>query len=253
MPPDPQSSKMIFYLYQMCLRDTITSHLHDLTLLAFPDNCLVCKQSLMSGERDICFACIDSLPETGYHGIVGNPVAQQFWGRLPFVHASAYLHVQEGNITQDMIHLLKYKRKRQIGIKLGRLYGHKLKDQDSLTGGIDLIVPVPLHINRKRQRGYNQCDYFAQGLSEVLHVPYAPDVMRRIRENITQTKRSRYDRWENVEGIFALAQPDKVKGKHILLVDDVITTGATIESCASALMAGEDVRVSVAAIATAGR
>jgi ComF family protein len=237
----------------MPLRETITAHLRDLSLLAFPDNCLVCKQSLMTGERDICFACIDALPETGYHVLADNPVAQHFWGRLPFMHAAAYLYVQDANITQDMIHLLKYKRKRQIGIKLGRLYGHKLKEKESLIRDIDIIVPVPLHPTRQRRRGYNQCDYLAQGLSEVLQVPYEPDVMRRAKENISQTKRTRYDRWENVEGIFALAQPDKVKGKHVLLVDDVITTGATIESCASALMEGEDVRVSVAALATAGR
>ena len=241
------------YFYSMSIRDTITTHLRDLTLLAFPDNCLVCRQSLVSGERDICFACIDALPETGYHTLADNPVAQHFWGRLPFIHASAYLYVQDANITQDMIHLLKYKRKHKVGIKLGRLYGHKLKEQNSLIRDVDLLVPVPLHVNRKRQRGYNQCDYFAQGLSEILNVPYEPDIMKRVKENISQTKRSRYDRWENVDGIFSLAQPERVKGKHILLVDDVITTGATIESCASALMTGDNVRVSVATIATAGR
>jgi ComF family protein len=237
----------------MTLRDTITAHLHDLTLLAFPDCCLVCTRALLSEERAICFSCIDSLPETGYHCLADNPVAQHFWGRLPLVHAAAYLYVQDANITQQMIHLLKYNRKRQIGVKLGRLYGHKLQEPGSLIRDIDLIVPVPLHPRRKRQRGYNQCDYFAQGLSEILGVPYAPDAIQRIRENISQTKRTRYDRWENVDGIFALAQPDMVRGRHILLVDDVITTGATVESCASALLSGEDVRVSVAAIATAGR
>ena len=237
----------------MTLRNIITTHLHDLALLAFPNNCLVCHQSLVAGERDICFTCIDALPETGYHTLADNPVAQHFWGRIPLVHAAAHLYVQEGNITQDMIHLLKYKRKKQIGVKLGRLYGHKLREEGSLIRDIDLIVPVPLHVNRQRQRGYNQCDYFAQGLAEVLHVPLASDVMKRLKENVSQTKRTRYDRWENVEGIFALSRPEKVKGKHILLVDDVITTGATIESCASALMTGDNVRVSVATIATAGR
>ena len=234
------------------LLGTISSHLRDLALLAFPNNCLACTRSLVSGEQDICFSCIDSFPETNYHTLIDNPIAQQFWGRLSLTHASAYLHVRDGNISQQMIHLLKYKRKRNIGIRLGRLYGFKLKEADSLIHGIDLIVPVPLHTNRKRQRGYNQSDYFAQGLSEVLGVPYAPDTVERTKENISQTKRGRYDRWENVEGIFSLARPERVRGKHILLVDDVITTGATIESCASALMTGEDVRLSIAAIATAG-
>jgi len=237
----------------MTIRDTITAHLRDLTLLAIPNNCLTCGQALMHDESDICSQCIDSLPETDYYALHDNPVAQHFWGRLPLLHAAAYLYVQDANVTQKMIHLLKYKRKQSIGIKLGRLFGYKLMEQRSLIGRPDLIIPVPLHINRKRQRGYNQCDYFARGLSEVLRIPYDPDVMQRDKENISQTKRSRYDRWENVEGIFSLAHPERVRGKHILLVDDVITTGATIESCAAALMMGEDVRVSVAAIATAGR
>jgi ComF family protein len=234
----------------MSLLSGIATHLHDLGLMAFPDNCLACGRALSSTERDICYACTDMLPETGYHTLADNPVAQQFWGRLPLVHAAAYLYVQDANITQDMV---KYKHKERIGTKLGRLYGHKLKESESLIRDIDLIVPVPLHSSRLRQRGYNQCDSFAQGLSEVLGVPYHTTVMARVKENISQTKRTRYDRWENVEGIFALTQPAEVKGKHILLVDDVITTGATIESCASALMTGEDVRISVATIATAGR
>ena len=237
----------------MSIASTITVHLHDLALMAFPDNCLLCKKNLSSDEKDVCFTCIDSLPETGYHTLYDNPVAQHFWGRVPLVHAAAYLYVQESNITQDMIHLLKYKGKKKVGIKLGRLYGYKIKEEGSLFKDIDLIVPVPLHDKRKKERGYNQCDYFAQGLSEILQIPYLPDAVCRIRENISQTKRTRYDRWENVEGIFQLAQPGSVKGKHILLVDDVVTTGATIESCVSALLSGEEVRVSVATIATAGR
>ena len=237
----------------MSLRASLATHLHDLTLLAFPRVCQVCKQSLPIEEQDICFSCIDSLPETGYHALADNAVVQHFWGRIPLIHASAYLYVQDANITQELIHLLKYKRKYNIGIRLGRLYGHSLMEQQSLIRDIDLIVPVPLHINRKRQRGYNQCDYFAQGLSETTGIPYATDVVKRIRENVSQTKRTRYDRWENVAGIFSLAMPEMIRGKHILLVDDVITTGATLESCASALMAGEDVRLSIVTIATAGR
>ena len=231
----------------------INSYLNDLLLLAFPNNCLVCSRSLMNDEKDICFSCMDSFPETYYHISQDNPVAQHFWGRVPLAHAAAYLYVRDGNMTQDMIHLLKYKGKKKVGIKLGRLYGYKMKEEGSLYHDIDLIVPVPLHANRQRQRGFNQSDLFAQGLSEILGVPYATDVMTRTIETVSQTKRTRYDRWENVEGIFTLSQSAKVKGKHILLVDDVITTGATIESCVTTLMTGEDVTVSVAAIATAGR
>lgn len=237
----------------MALTKTITSHLNDLLLLAFPNNCLVCSAALMHDEKDICFSCVDSFPETSYHLSNDNPVAQHFWGRVPLAHAAAYLYVRDGNVSQTMIHLLKYKEKKKVGIKLGRLYGYKIKEAESLYPKIDLIVPVPLHANRKRQRGYNQSDMFAQGLSEILGVPYEPNAMKRVVETVSQTKRSRYERWENVEGIFELAEPDKVKGKHVLLVDDVITTGATIESAVTGLLKGEGVTVSVAAIASAGR
>ena len=230
-----------------------SSLLHDIFLLAFPNNCAVCKEQLGGDEKDICFSCLDQLPETDYHRMKDNAVAQQLWGRLPITHASAFLFIKDGNITQRMVHLLKYKRKLNIGIKLGRLYGYKLSGNDSLIKEIDLIIPVPLHAKRQHERGYNQCDYFAQGLSEVLNVPFESNAIKRVVENISQTKRSRYDRWENVQGIFALAAPDIVRGKHILLVDDVITTGATIESCAVALLSAEDVRISVVTIATAGR
>ncbi|MCW3127139.1 MAG: putative amidophosphoribosyltransferase [Bacteroidetes bacterium] len=237
----------------MALPNIIGSYLNDLLLLAFPNNCLACSGSLMTDEKDICFSCIDSFPETHYHLSADNPVAQHFWGRVPLAHAASYLYVRDGNMTQTMIHQLKYKEKKKIGVKLGRLYGYKMKQAESLFPKIDLIVPVPLHANRKNQRGYNQSDVFAQGLSEILEVPYEPNVMKRVVETVSQTKRSRYERWENVEGIFELSEPDKIKGKHILLVDDVITTGATIESSVTTLLKGENVTVSVATIATAGR
>lgn len=207
----------------------------------------------MSDEKDICYSCIDSLPQTNYHFISDNPVAQHLWGRVPLAHAAAYLYVRDGNVTQQMIHLLKYKGKKKVGIKLGRLYGYKLKEQGSHYPKIDLIVPVPLHINRQRQRGYNQCDLFAQGLSEVLGVPYAPDTLTRVVETVSQTRHSRYERWQNVEGIFQLSKPEMVAGKSVLLIDDVITTGATIESAAATILLGKDVTLSIATIATAGR
>lgn len=231
----------------------IRTYLNDLLLLVFPDNCLLCTHPLMSDERDICYSCIDSLPQTGYHLSSDNPVAQHLWGRVPLAHAASYLHVRDGNVTQQLIHLLKYKGKKKVGIKLGRLYGYKLKEAGSHYPKVDLIVPVPLHINRQRQRGYNQCDLFAQGLSEVLDVPYAPDVLTRVKETVSQTKHSRYERWSNVEGIFHLSQPEKIAGKSVLLIDDVITTGATIESAAATLLQGIDVTLSIATIATAGR
>ena len=237
----------------MSFRSTGSIYLYDLLHLVYPHTCMVCRMSLTKEELDICFSCIDSFPKTNYHLQSDNPVVQHFWGRVPLVHAASYLYIHSENVTQEVLHLLKYKGKKRIGIKMGRLYGYLLMENGSLFRDIDMIVPVPLHPNREMQRGYNQCDYFAAGLSQVMGIPYYPHAIRRIKENKSQTQKSRYDRWENVEGIFELATPALVSGKHILLVDDVVTTGATIESCIAALLLDTEVRVSVATIATAGR
>lgn len=230
-----------------------SGYIKDLVLLAFPDNCLVCNMPMVAPEHDVCFSCLDALPETGFHKIEINPVAQQFWGRLPIEHAAAWLYVRDANITQKMIHMLKYRKKKSIGILLGHKYGKLLSEENNLFNKFDLIVPVPLHPVRLKQRGYNQCDYFAKGLSQSLNIPFDPGVLIRVRENISQTKKNRYERWQNVDGIFELAKPEKAAGKHILLVDDVVTTGATLESCAAALLKAGDVTISIAAIATAAR
>jgi ComF family protein len=152
-----------------------------------------------------------------------------------------------------VIHGLKYQKRQEIGVKIGRLYAQQLIAADSLIKDIDLIVPVPLHSNRLKSRGFNQSDTFALGLSQVMGIPYEADALARTKENVTQTKKSRYDRWGNVEGIFELRKPELITGKHILLVDDVVTTGATIESCAVTLLQTENVRLSIATMATAGR
>ena len=151
---------------------------------------------------------------------------------------------------RNLIHNLKYKGIKEIGYELGRIYGLSLKDS-GFTDDIDLIIPVPLHPSKKRVRGFNQSELISAGIADVTRLPVDIRSLARISVSATQTKRSRYDRWTNVEGIFRVTDPEAIRGKHILLVDDVITTGSTIESCANELLGIEGVKVSVVALAYA--
>lgn len=222
----------------------------DLISLLFPRLCYACGQHLLRNEKLICTECYVKIPRTTYHLEEGNPVEQLFWGRCRIERAAAFSFYNRNSRIRKLIHNLKYKGIQEIGIELGRIYGTMLAGSKFLNG-IDAIIPVPLHISKKRMRGFNQSDLICRGLSEVTGLPVDYTSLKRITKTATQTKRSRYERWINVEGIFSVEDSDAVRGKHFLLVDDVITTGSTIEACANELLKYENVRVSVAAIAVA--
>lgn len=190
------------------------------------------------------------IPRTGFHLVRENPVEKLFWGRCTIEKAAAYSFYNRGSRIRKLIHNLKYKGACDAGKEIGRIYGLTLA-KSGFTSGIDLIIPVPLHSSKMRQRGYNQSEIISQGISEPTGLPVITDILVRSGDSATQTKRSRFERWVNVEGIFTVRDPDCIRGKHILLVDDVITTGSTIEACASELLKTEGVKVSVAAIAAA--
>ncbi len=225
----------------------------DFIHLFLPDCCLTCQATLVRGERLICTSCFYALPQTIDHDDPNNAVAQKLLGRLPIEHAMAlYKFRKEGKI-QQLIHHLKYKNKPAVGVALGRRYGMLLQEERGLANSFDLIVPVPLHSSRLRQRGYNQSDFFAQGLSETLHVPWSNQYLHRGKSTITQTKKGRVGRFRNIEGSFYVAAENRkeVQGKHLLLVDDIITTGATLVACGTTLLAAGATKISVATIATA--
>lgn len=190
------------------------------------------------------------IPRTNYHLDKDNPVAKLFWGRCMIEKAAAFSYYNKGSRIRNLIHNLKYKRIRDLGFELGRIYALSLH-ASGFTSDIDMIIPVPLHPAKERLRGFNQSELISLGISDVTGTPVDTTSLKRMSVTDTQTKRSRYDRWTNVEGVFSISDPDNVKGKHILLVDDVITTGSTIESCASELIKIEGVRVSVVALAFA--
>ena len=190
------------------------------------------------------------MPRTGYHLVRNNPVEQLFWGRCRIEKAAAFSFYNRDSRIRNLIHNLKYRGIREIGFALGELYGFALEGSDFLLG-IDIIVPVPLHPSKERIRGFNQSCLISAGLSKATGIPVNMKVLERKSETETQTRRSRYDRWMNVEGVFEAAAGADISGMHLLLIDDVITTGSTIESCVNALSACDDVRVSVLSLAVA--
>jgi ComF family protein len=219
----------------------------DFISLLFPRLCYACGDHLLRNENLICTECYVVIPRTNYHLENENPVAQLFWGRCPIEKAAAFSFYNKGSRIRNLIHNLKYRGVKEIGFELGRIYGFSLKSS-GFTEDIDLIIPVPLHPSKKRIRGFNQSDYISSGLSDATDLPVETNSLVRIAGSETQTKRSRYERWTNVEGIFHVVDPEIIIGRHILLVDDVITTGSTIESCADELLKVKGVKVSVVAL-----
>jgi ComF family protein len=219
----------------------------DFISLLFPRLCYACSNHLLRNESLICTGCYVSIPRTNYHLQAENPVAQLFWGRCMVEKAAAFSFYTRGSRIRNLIHKLKYSGIKEIGYELGRIYAVPLK-ASGFTAGIDLIIPVPLHPSKKRIRGFNQSEYISEGVSAVTGLPVDTGSLLRILKSATQTKRTRYERWTNVEGIFSVADAGAIRGKHILLVDDVITTGSTIESCVNELLKVDDVKVSVIAI-----
>lgn len=222
----------------------------DFISLLFPKICAACGNSLWKQEETVCLSCEFHLPRTNFHLILENPVSQLFWGRVNLESAAAFLYFNKGNKVQRLIHQLKYKGRKDIGIYLGRQYGQQLK-YSPFFQMVQLIVPVPLHPKKLLQRGYNQSEQFAIGLGETMKIPVDPYAICRKKETETQTKKSRFRRWQNVAEVFHVTNSGSMVMKHVLLVDDVITTGATLESCIHALTSIHGIRISVATIAVA--
>ncbi len=223
----------------------------DFASLFFPKLCVACNGHLIRGEDAICTACLLECPRTfDEQDVVDNPAARVFWGRIKLEAGVACFVFSKGGKVQELIHHLKYNGRTDAGIAIGKSFANDLKHLTPFNS-VDAVVPVPLHRDKFLKRGYNQAASFGQGIASVLNVPLFENGMLRLSANETQTKKNREERWENVEDIFAVNKKTNLAGKHILLVDDVITTGATIEACAIPLLELENTRVSVIALASA--
>ncbi len=225
----------------------------DFLSLIYPRLCMACGNSLFLNEDILCTRCLVQLPQTGFHLIPkDNQVIRSFWGRVPVEGGAARYFFRKSAPVQRLLHNLKYNHAPEIGVFVGRIYGRELL-QSEVFGSVDVIIPIPLHPDKERKRGYNQATMFARGLSQSMAKPLDETSLYRSVFTETQTRKSRLRRWENVKSVFALRDSARLEGKHILLVDDVITTGATMEACINKLLEVPGTRVSVAAIATAGR
>jgi ComF family protein len=224
----------------------------DFAGLFFPDVCHSCGNSLYQNEKVLCTRCSLHMPETNFHSDPDNPVARVFWGRVRVRAATALFFYKKGGAVQQLIHQLKYRGQKEIGIHLGKLLGSEIKHQPSFDG-IDCIVPIPLHRKKKKMRGFNQAELIGLGVSQALEIPMnVKTVIRQIASD-TQTRKGRYNRWENVSEIFLVKDDTALQDKHVLVVDDVITTGATMEACLQALSRVPGITLSVACIAFASR
>jgi ComF family protein len=222
----------------------------DFISLFFPSYCFGCNQSLVKGEDTLCTQCLLELPKTNYHLLEDNPIKTKLTGRLPLKHAWAFLKFRKTGIVQHLLHQLKYNNQPEVAVKLGRNYGIELA-QGGYQNDFDMIVPVPLHSSRQKKRGYNQSSKFAEGLSYTMGIPWDESISIRTTTTATQTKKSKQERWENVSSVFDIRESEKIRDLRILLVDDVITTGATMEACGQHLVENGCSELSIACIAEA--
>ncbi|MFD2148171.1 ComF family protein [Mucilaginibacter antarcticus] len=218
--------------------------------LIFPNLCPACGAELVVNEEIICTNCRYNLPQTNFHLQADNIVARQFWGKLRLEGAYALYYFTKGGKVQNLMHHFKYKGMHKIGNLMGDIAGVQLS-KNEIFAGVDYIIPVPLHKNRLRERGYNQAACFAQGLAGQLNAVVEENNLIRTKATKTQTKRSRFARFENMKEVFTVANAEKLKGKHVLLVDDIVTTGSTLEACAIPLLEIPGLKLSIATIAYA--
>lgn len=220
-----------------------------LSPLLFPRRCLLCGSLLETGVEVLCLACNAGMPRTGYHLLPDNRMERKLWFRLPLRRAAAGFFYERGSGFSHLIHRMKYNGRRDVCLAMGRMVAAELSAA-SFFDGMDLIVPVPLHRRKQRKRGYNQSTLIARGLSQVTGLPVLPTALMRVRDTPSQTLYlTPYQRWQNMAGSFRALHPDACAGRHILLVDDVFTTGATIVACADALAGVRGVTFSVLTLA----
>lgn len=217
--------------------------------LFYPEVCVLCRLALVKTKKQLCIYCLLKLPRARLINPHENPVFNVFRGRIPVGNAGAFLVFRSGGITRQLLHEIKYRENRDLAVWMGKMYAQELRR--SGMPPTDCIIPVPLHRRKQKQRGYNQSEAFAEGISANLSILVNTRSLLRKTNTQTQTRKSRWDRWKNVQDVFVVENPEMVKGKNIMLVDDVVTTGATLEACIRVLLNAGAQRVDVHTIAYA--
>lgn len=222
--------------------------INDIHTILFPKVCFGCNALLIQGERCLCAVCRHELPFTDYHLITNNPVEKVFYGRIPLEKATSFLFYEKNGSVQNLIHYLKYKNQAHISEFLGNWMGEIIK-KDPVFSKVDLVIPVPLHKDKLKKRGYNQVTGFGREIAKHLQADYLDNILIRTKKYTSQTLKNRLARWSQNNLIFSTNDNFKLEGKHILLVDDIITTGATLEACANALKSSNNIKISIITMA----
>lgn len=223
--------------------------LNSLLDLIFPKLCVCCGGVLMEGEHNICLTCLYTLPRVVDKDYTNNKVMDLFLGRVRLEKATAWLHFEKESKVQNILHHIKYKDKNKFAQQIGEVMASEMKD---FFADIDAIVPVPLHPKKERMRGYNQSVEIAKGVQGVVGLPMFSQLLERIRFSETQTHKNKEERWQNTQGLFSLEANEGFEGKHILLIDDVLTTGSTAIACLKCLEQISNVRLSFLSLAFGG-
>ncbi|MCX6318437.1 MAG: phosphoribosyltransferase family protein [Bacteroidetes bacterium] len=219
--------------------------------LFFPHNCIGCGVAIPGAAGQLCIRCLAAMPETNFENYPGNPCENIFRGRLPLEAGTAQFYFTKESLMQDLMHQFKYKGNKELGIQLGTMMGASLLQSGRFAA--DALVPLPLFANKEKKRGYNQATMLCKGMAKVLQIPVWEHCVIRPMHTATQTRKGRVERWQNMEGKFEVPDPGLVEGKTLLLVDDVVTTGATFEACGHELLKAGNVTLKLAALCIASR
>ena len=216
--------------------------------LFYPHNCEGCGTDVLNDDAILCSKCLYDLPITNFCNTINNPVAKTFYGRLKIEHAAAGYYFTKGSVLQHLMIQLKYRNNKAVGFYLGKQLGYQLQ-QSNLFADVYAMIPLPLNPKKERKRGYNQAMIICEGIASVWPKPIIQHAVVRIHFTETQTSQDRVHRWQNMQNVFSVSDPQAIEGKHVLLIDDVITTGATLEACGAAILNVPQTRLSIAAVA----
>jgi len=226
----------------------VQSVFSDFLHLFFPHNCFGCGSDVLENDQLLCLRCLTELPSTNFFNQPTNPVEKSFYGRIAVRNAASAYFFTKDSLLQHLINQLKYRGQKDLGVYLGKLLGLQILQSERFNN-VDVLVPLPLNPKREKKRGYNQAAEICKGIAQVWPKPVIENVVTRKIYTETQTQRSRISRWENMEGVFAVVEPSALQGKHVLLVDDIVTTGATLEACGSEILKIPGTTLSIATLA----
>ena len=229
----------------------LTELLTNLLFLFYPKHCVICGESLIQSEDYFCLECFLKLPKTNYHLSAENRTMERFVGKIPLIKASSYLYYDKGGIGQTLVAEIKYRKNQELGKWIGSYLAKDITASSNFFHDVDYLIPVPLHPKKQKQRGFNQAEMIAKGISQITHIPLETKNLYRVKANSSQTKKGVYERWKNSAGIFNVKNKQLFTGKHVLLIDDVLTTGATLEACATCLLNSPNIKISLLTIAIA--